>query len=343
MSGAYVAYHQRQNKAVDRQLFVDLLQRLNRRISISNSVYVGFGGAFLEDFKLVHATFAVKKMISLEIDKAAYQRQQFNLPLACISCLNIPSGEFVSDFRNAISTYAPRAKSAIVWLDYAKAGARALREQIQEFQSLLSKMADGDILKITVNASPRPLLENEFDRDGKRLTADKMQELRAKALYDSLGEDYLGPEVAADAVTIANYPKTLSFALERAASRALLGQDVTFQPLGTFVYADSEHRMLTLTGVVLKKSDIGSFMRDIGHKELKLASSKWGEVTEIRLPALTAREKLFIDRYLPRSGSKKIHEKLGFMFATKAVESETILENYVKFYRHYPNFQRVFF
>ncbi|MGZ5528135.1 MAG: O-methyltransferase [Limisphaerales bacterium] len=343
MSGAYVPYHQRQNKAVDRQLFIDLLQRVNRRVPITDAVYVGFGGAFLEDFKLAHTTFDIKKMISLEINEAAFARQRFNLPLGCITCLHMASGEFVSEYRNLIDKHAPRAKSAIIWLDYASAGVEALREQIQEFQSLISKMAKGDVLKITVNAAPRALLENEFDTDGKRHTAEKMRELRAAVLYSKLGSDYLGTSVDGDAVTITNYPKTLAFALQRAAMKAVRGRDVIFQPLGTFVYADSEHRMLTLTGVILGKGEEKGFLNDIRHKSLRLASANWGDVTEIRLPALTAKEKLFIDRHLPRSSAKTIHRKLGFKFDQKSTESEKILQNYVKFYRQYPNFQRTFF
>ncbi|WP_407928292.1 O-methyltransferase, partial [Collimonas silvisoli] len=57
MSGAYVPYHLRQNKAVDRQLFVDLLTKLNRYKAIGDYSYVSFGGPYLEDFKLVHSHF----------------------------------------------------------------------------------------------------------------------------------------------------------------------------------------------------------------------------------------------------------------------------------------------
>lgn len=343
MSGAYVAYHQRQNKAVDRQLFIDILQKLNRRIPISDSIYVGFGGAFLEDFKLIHTVFGVKKMISLEINEAAYKRQQFNLPLACIECLNIPSGDFVSDFRNLIEAHAPRAKNNVIWLDYAKAGATALREQLMEFEALLGKMAEGDILKITLNASPRPLFENEFDAEGRRLSVDAMKQRRSEALYNALGEDYLGVEILPEAVSINNYPKTLSAALQRASARAFLGRDIIFQPLGTFLYADSEHKMLTLTGIIVKEKEKNKLLKEIGLKDLKLASAIWGNITEIKLPALTPREKLFIDRHLPKYSAKSIHKKLGFLFDHREVESQKILENYIKFYRQYPNFQRVVF
>ena len=67
MSGGTVPYHLRQNKAIDRSLFIDLLARLNRCRDISDYTYIGFGGPFLEDFKSVHSFTGISKMISIEM------------------------------------------------------------------------------------------------------------------------------------------------------------------------------------------------------------------------------------------------------------------------------------
>jgi hypothetical protein len=176
MSGVYVPYHQRQNKAVDRQLFIDILQRVNRKISIQKALYVGFGGAYLEDFKLIHAVFGSKRMISLEMDESAWKRQKFNRPLSCINCLNMTSGDFINDLRGRTDG----ANNLVIWLDYASAN--GIGEQIQEFRTILPKLARYDVLKITINANPNTLHENQFDSDGKKLAQEELLKLRAEEL-----------------------------------------------------------------------------------------------------------------------------------------------------------------
>ena len=66
MSGERVPYHLRPNKFVERALFVELLSHINAVHPIADYVYVGFGGPYLEDFKILHQHFGIKNMLSLE-------------------------------------------------------------------------------------------------------------------------------------------------------------------------------------------------------------------------------------------------------------------------------------
>ena len=80
MSGGAVAYHLRENKAIERGLFIELLTRVGRVANISDYTYIGFGGPFLEDFKALHASLRIAKMISIEMDENVCKRQAFNRP-----------------------------------------------------------------------------------------------------------------------------------------------------------------------------------------------------------------------------------------------------------------------
>jgi len=334
VSGALVPYHQRQNKAVDRHLFIDLLVRLNRRLPIVDYTYVSFGGAFLEDFKLLHGAFGNRKLISLENDQIAWRRQQFNVPLSCISCLHQDSADFVAQY--AIEG------NAIVWLDYASAG--ETRRQFNEFQALLPKLRRYDIVKITFNANPNSLRDSRSaDENGKRETAEVRNKKRFEVLDKRIG-DFIPQEFNFESMTVDGYPRVLSKALEVAASEALKGQsNMLFQPLTSFTYNDLAHQMLTISGILLERSERVAFIRDCALRAFRLATLRWGDYKKIMLPALTARERLFIDQHLPRSRERTIQRKLKFWFDPDEDVSLEILKSYIEFYRQYPNFHRVLF
>jgi hypothetical protein len=150
MSGTSIPYHLRSNKAIDRYAFIELLSRIHRFSPMDQYQYIGFGGHSLEDFKYLHSQFGIDSMISLEQDNETFKRQNFNLPYNCIKCQQTTSSDFISRFS--------REKPTIIWLDYVKPN--ELRSQIEEFQSIISKLEALDILKITLNANPSAYLED---------------------------------------------------------------------------------------------------------------------------------------------------------------------------------------
>ena len=111
MSGSDLAYHLRPNKAIDRNLFISLLERIGRVRNISAYEYIGFGGPMLEDYKALHADLRISRMHSIERNTETFKRQQFNRPASFIKLHEIESGEF---FR----THQFHDKGTIVWLDY---------------------------------------------------------------------------------------------------------------------------------------------------------------------------------------------------------------------------------
>jgi len=234
--GGNIPYHLRQNKAIDRSLFIDLLARISRYRNISDYTYIGFGGPFLEDFKYLHSSLRIKSMISLETDKNVAARQRFNQPLSCIKILHQSSGDFLvtHDF---VDPY-------VVWFDYAIP--RDLPNQLAETQKLVGSLTAGDVFKITVNASPETL--------GRPNPNDDLREYRAQCAKERLAE--YGPStINLDDISTANYPRLLLHAIYSAAKRGVEGDKRLYvQPLSAFVYKDGQ-QMLTATAIILNHSD----------------------------------------------------------------------------------------
>lgn len=336
MSGANVPYHLRQNKAVERMLFIDMLSKVNRQLPIGKYRYISFGGAFLEDFKLIHSHFGNDRMISIEQTETALKRQAFNLPLSCITPLHTESGKFIDE-------YESNGEQSIIWLDYTAPA--ALRSQIQEVQTLLPKLQLGDIVKITLNANPTALRSGIYIIDGKR----ELAEVTRKAQFDELSRrlgDMLPVGISAEDLTSSKFPNVLLRTMEFAINNAMTGRryadGVCFQPLAAFAYQDGQ-QMFTLAGVLIKEAEKESFIQHTGIDQWEHSCTNWVGPRKIAVPALTPKEKLTIDRLLPNGEAQQIQESLGFCLGEEEQESLDAIANYKRYYRYYPNYQRVIF
>jgi len=94
MSGSSIAYHLRQNKAIERNLFIELLARVGRVRNISEYEYIGFGGPLLEDYKALHAALRIKRMHSIEREENTFKRQKFNRPATFVKLHHKDSADF---------------------------------------------------------------------------------------------------------------------------------------------------------------------------------------------------------------------------------------------------------
>jgi hypothetical protein len=332
MSGGSVPYHLRQNKAVERGVFVDVLVRAGRATPkpIQQYKYIGMAGAFSEDFKLMHAQIGVKKFLSIENDRSVLDRQRWNQPLRGIDYREGTTGVLIDE-------YAPSG-SVIVWLDYASP--RQLALQLAEVQQLVAKLLDYDILKVTLCASDQALEGGP----GADTIAHKVNRARQR-----LG-DYLHPgdALGEEQLDRSGYPRLLLKCAERAVKRGMEGSGRSrFQLLTAFVYQDSEHRMLTFTGIVLPKGKATAFLRDSGIGTWDLATTRWGDdgtdPIPIQIPELSLRERLFVDQQLPKRGTPRtIMRKLGFRIASGSDEKTlAALGSYRQFYRYFPYFSKM--
>lgn len=340
MSGEKIPYHLRQNKHVERELFVDILSHIDRVLPIKQYLYVGFGGPYLEDFRVIHSHFGNPSMLSLEREPWVYQRQKMNVPYGCVECRNFASSEFIESFEEIIEDFS-RTSNVLVWLDYAAAA--QLRQQVTEVHSLVAKLRPFDVLKITLNANPATL-----GGDPTRETLDGLRLLRLETLRSRLG-DYLSSTVGTGDITADRYPPVLVRALEVASQRALRSSDFLLQPLGIFTYSDSQHQMLTVTCIVLHRNQVTEFLQKSGLRNFEFGSATWDKVVRISVPYLSVREKFYLDQLLYKKTQQRDRSRLKASVSQKltlgqspAVTDEMIGQ-YLRFYRYYPHYHRIQF
>jgi hypothetical protein len=334
MSGAKVSYNLRPNKYVERQLFIELLGKICLANSQDRYVYVSLGGPQLEDHKAIHQALGMRKLISIEADPVVYQRQNFNLR-PYVKCTKQTTSDFIVDFDNFLDSY--QDNNFIIWLDYASAKERY--DQLNEYQTLLSKLEVGDILKITINSNPYSFSEKLAGEN-----SDAYQQRMFECLKNQLQQYF--PNSSEDNfswedMVARRFPILLCKAIRKASLNAMKGKRCQALPLATFCYQDGNHLMLTMTVILLQKGDQQSFSDDLRNKGWSYIPENWGAFTKINVPNLTAKERLHIESLLFSASNESIHENLPFRFADKKNESLEIFQQYVDHYRRYPSYFQV--
>jgi hypothetical protein len=330
MSSGSIPYHLRQNKAVDRYAFIELLSKLDKYCDIEQYGYVGFGGHSLEDFKYIHSRFGITNMTSIENNQQVYNRQRFNQPHNCIKCILQSSDEFIDEFQAEVKT--------IIWLDYTNPA--EIRSQVEQLQAIINKLSPLDIVKITLNAHASSYHEAPKGK-GIRIDPEKdIQQPRLEKLNNRLGDLFPIADVSLDMMTEARFPEALCSIVKFAVNSSLHGRsDIQFQPLTSFCYADGV-KMLTITGILIEDNN-SNLLTATNIENWELANTQWGKPKSINIPDLTIKERLYIDALLPHSKPEEIQKKLGFLFSDKESESLEMLRTYILFYRQSPYFSRI--
>jgi hypothetical protein len=313
-------YHLRPNKCIDRHLFQQTLIGLSRFLDIHDYKYIGFGSFMFDDFKLLHDTLNISRMVSLEIDPEVYERAKYNLPYKCISVVNTSSDQYIAELALEDNDHS------IFWLDYTNP--RDLGMQLADFASLLGKLNSLDIVRITLNANPASLGEPDN---------------RCQTLKERVVEQYLPNNLDTINFTHREYPKVLLQILKSIATQILMGNPPYspnyLLPLFSCVYKDGQ-QMLTFTGIVVaseqNEEDVRRALTGFPHN-----SFKWDDPCVIKVPALTIRELSNLSRHLPVClGAEELIEQFPFLFSKKDKES---IESYIKYYKYYPHYHQVRF
>lgn len=330
MSGSAIAYHLRQNKAIERNLFIELLRRIGFVKNISDYQYIGFGGPFLEDYRLLHNALRISDMHSIERDENTHLRQKFNRPVNFIKLHHCDSTTF---FRNVLNTEKP----SVVWLDYTAPS--ELGAQIAEFIDVALRLSEFDILKITLNANPSAL-------GHQHLSNQEMLNARLKELEARVGV-YFPPSLKASHIAKKRYASALQECIRFAAnSLSNRAEQLTFRPMSTFQYSDGGHQMLTVTGIILRPDNVAyrTFLDGTRLRHWEFSNLDWDPPVEISVPNMSLKERLLIEEALPlpkrtRKPAQRLQKKLGFWPCDESEPQK--LENYAKFYRAFPYFSKV--
>ena len=303
-------YHLRVNKAVDRFMLVEVLEILKRYCQMSDYTYYGFGGPFLEDCKLVYDRCPEVRIVSIEQDEQTLERQEFHRFSKNLDLIQ-------DDFSNFLEKFSGDT-GEIFWLDYTD------RELIRfkEFQSLLGKVSDNSVVKITIRA----------ERDWQKVQDFQQQ----------YSEIVPRPIRRIDMTDSARFVKLLQDMFHTASIQALpeAGGSV-FQLLDSSYYKDTS-QMLSITGIICNKDKVLKIRK--WFKDWKFANLDWEAPRKINVPDLSVKERLYLERYLPTTEKTGValSRALGYRIDEDEKHIEQ-LKQYEEFHQYYPYFARVLF
>lgn len=314
------AYHLRANKAVDRLTLIDAMKRISALdANIGEYTYYGFGGPYLEDFRLMYEFYPEIRMISIEDNDEIYKRQRFHAPCHS-SQLRLKKIEF----KAFLDEYDGSDEKTIFWLDYLD----LKYARFEEFMELLPKVSNGSIIKITLRCEPQDYIRN--DEKG----PDKSIE------FQNQFSDVLPHPDAKPAATFEDMANLLQNMIRIAAQKSLSSaMPSQFLPISSFRYADGAG-MFSLTGMVWARKDVGKVRRAFGDWHLR--NLNWGMPRLIDVPTLSTKERLHLQRKLPceRHAGRVLRRALGYLIENDTKRTEGKLRQYADFHRYSPYFMK---
>jgi len=313
-------YHLRPNKAVDRLALIEAIRRLEKLGNISEYTYYGLGGPYLEDFRLLYEFCPGLKMVSIEKNQETFKRQEFHRP-CCEDQLTLVNDRL----KPFLALYAPSDERSIFWLDYTGMA----YGHFEDFISLLRKVAESSMVKITLRCEPRDYLGDSSKQRQEKV--HRFREMFGAVMPDASAEP---PRLRHDLACL--FQNMLQIAAEKALSSS---KPHMFQPVSSFHYSDSSG-ILTLTGVVCKEE--GAHDVQEAFKDWQFANLDWSEPMEIDVPVLTTKERLHLQEHLPcnRDAGRTLREALGYHIDTDSESTEIKLEHYAQFHRQLPYFMK---
>jgi hypothetical protein len=311
-------YHLRTNKAVDRFMLIEAARCLGRPRELSEYTYYGFGGPYLEEFRLLHESFPEMRLVSIEQDAQTYKRQRFHRPCGHIQLRN-------TDFSSFLTRYDSGNKKSIFWLDFTGLE----YSQFEDFMSLLGKVAAGSIVKVTLRAEPSDYLGRD----------KKDQEAREEEFRKKFGAILPASDVTPPP-DLEGFAEVLQEMLRIAAEKALpSGTGFVFQPISSFCYKDGDG-IFTLAGIVCQRNRQNSFRAKFSGWDF--ANLDWAKPKLIDMPFLSTKERLHLQEYLPcrRDAGRKLLKVLGYRVDNNRARATAKMKQYADFYRYYPHFVR---
>lgn len=329
MSGDDIPYQLRPNKFIDRQLFMELLSRLIVPRCPEKYVYVSMGGRHLIDHHAVYNQLGIEAQYSFDHDANEVERQRLNRPTGKTVCARLDSADLPLKLDEILATF-PRKRNLIVWLDYT---GTERRTQFQEVVQTLVRLRDGDVFRVTLNASAGSLSKGD---DWKTAGAPDPGKYRADRLREQI-EEYM--PTAITSISDTGLTSTLAQCLELAVKGAE-AQKATLRisPALLTTYRDGA-RMLTAT-VAISEGNVEIPFPPPAFSRWKYSCRGWDDIQEIYAPVLSTRERGRLDARL-HGGATKMLDSLKFFPNKDRPRSLEALRSYREFHRFYPIFRSV--
>lgn len=301
-------YLLRPSKQVERKLLIETMHHLATiGYPIYKYTYVGLGSIYYADFLLFHKYLYINKMTCVESSDIP-NRMKFNKPFRFIKLRMKPVSEVISQL-------GPKTRY-LVWLDYDTPLSLA---KLADLDGLSQILAPRSILLITVDAETRHLIEAE---DGPE---DKTELGLLRFLNENFGH-LLIEDIKESDLSKHDFPHLLSKIVRAQLDKSFLSRpSLKFHQLLNFVYADGA-QMITVAGVIDRVDAAREIEKSGIFKTLEYTSQS-DELVRISVPPLTIREKQWIDSKLNKGLSA---ERLDI--------DDTLLANYMKYYRDYPTY-----
>lgn len=324
------AYNLRPNKAVDRSLLVDRIRELEK-FDLLNSrkcSYYGFGGPFLDDFRILSDRFPLISFHSLEKKVHTYQRQKFHRFSSHITLHHRNVDSFLAN-EDLEST-----DNLIWWLDYTNIGVNELRD----ITSLANCLSPGSLLRVTASANVRHdqnQLTELFDAAAcRRALKAQATDFRVK-IESYLPEEFEDEEIFDDL----KFPDLCVRMIENALEQRNNIASTRVWHLVSRIYRDGA-QMVTCEFYISSKPFGGS---KIALKFLETCNSRRGNPEVINVPNLSIKERLFMEGKLPKNPLKtsRLASCLGYRIDDTASRHDEAILQFSKYHRHYPMLGKV--
>jgi hypothetical protein len=345
MSGSTVAYHLRVNKHIDRRLFLEALAMVAQAWPIGEYAYISMGGGYLEDFRVLHQAFGIRAMLSFDYEEWMIDRQCINRPYGFIRCVAASSTDIIDRLEAERAQLVGQDGRLIIWLDYTQPSKRIA--QLQDLESLLKKLVEGDVFRITLNASRAAFgayeqyaVAKKEERTKHATVEDWWHEKLVRQLGSYLPQERNNPEYMGSEEEFA---ATLAQAIKRAAQRGLQSRpELEIEPLLSVRYADSNHQMLTLTAAVVRKDNRAAFRDRIRWESWPYKPGpSWDACVHLDVPHLSQRERQLIHEMMYFNGWTNAGARLPFRLDRREARHSRMVDQYPEHYRRYPTFAPV--
>jgi hypothetical protein len=270
-------------------MLVDALQRLAAAgFPVADYQYTGFGAIYFVDFIMFHKLLGLNKLVSLEQHESLTKRMNFNRPFSCVEIKMVPASSEIPNLS--------RDTHHFLWLDYDGV---LQKDFLSDIQSAITVLPPGSILLVTIDVEPPEdhdykVVEPHFDSSKEVLGPKHWRryfEYHASP-YLELGladADFGKSELVARSTEI----------LRAAFIKSIVSRpELQFLPMFNFVYKDS-HSMLTMGGMIAGRAEKRQVRTSSIGGTVYYRSDFTDPAFEIKVPRLTRKERIYLDREMP--------------------------------------------
>ena len=275
-----VHYEFRPAKQVERRMLLHAFHEMrDLGYPISSYEYTGLGSIYFVDFVLFHRYLGLKRMTSVEGDRAVEKRVKYNCPYGFVTVVN-------DDMAAQIARLSQERRH-ILWLDFDSIMTCELLAAVKLATMQLSMQS---VLLVTVDVEPPGRADEGPTKWNPKVWMKH---------YKEEAEGYLWKGISPKDFALEELPRTNARIIQAVIDEGLEDRDdVKFIGMFSFLYADG-HKMLSVGGMIGCENDERR-IRSLDRKELFfLRDNISSNPVLIRVPLVTRKERHCLDQNMP--------------------------------------------